>query len=565
MIDLKTYRIRMLTKPMLYLLELILVSAVAYHAADWFQTWDSGEKAWLQGILLMGLITAFLSVRLQNRDSDRRISDVGVNPSTFVESQDETQIPFGECVVVPALRKIHPGYSSNDPLHPGIRSICAVFSLSKLPIESIQGVYINGRRIHFYWADPNSSSYPLHRMYQPYDNQYNCPRVLLVPNWGGMYGQHVPSIGRIYMPEANRDFITPYTSNQTYRYPIMIWTSLDATGKFDPRICPWGINGWQISALASESFVLVDLFQPNINYGEKPVWIKKGLPDIRFHMKGSRIPTLQNAQGALSDPSFTDNPADVIRWYLEHYCGYKESDIEHQAFWDAKCECDKERLLVCPPEFPYTRKCRWTINGTIPAGLAAYQKQDILNQMLLACAGTLPYYQRPVSLSVGGQCKPIKYTYQSDRITNCTLSGPPIPRQRHVKIQSKLHGFRDIDLTDDFRKMVSPAYMKPASPEYHHTLMFVNCPTQALMVSMIALKKDVAWTWSMNYDTHGDVDALVFEGDHVILQGGNETHIPNDEMWTSEIIGCSYQMGKITSIHIKGRRIPDDLYERLGF
>ena len=553
----------MFTKPVVYLLELALVSAVAYHTADWLKTWNLGEKTWTQGILLIGLITAFLSVRLQNRDSDRRRSDVGVNPSTFAESRDETQIPFGECVIVPTLRKVHPGPSSNDPFHPGIRSICAVLSLSQLPMESIQGVYINGKRIHFYWADP--SSYPLHRMYQPYDNQYNCPRILLVPNWGGMYGQHVPSIGRIDMPEANRDLITPYTSNQVHRYPVMIWSSLGATGKFDLRIRPWGIDGWQIPALASESFVLVDLFQPNIKYGEKPVWIKKGLPDIRFHVKGSKIPTLRNGQGALSDPSFTDNPADVVRWYLGHYCGYIESDMNHQAFWDAKCECEKERLLLCPPEFPYTRKCRWAINGTIPAGLAAHQKQDILNQMLLACAGTLPYWQRPVSLSVGGQRNPIKYTYQSDRITDCMLSGPPIPKQRHVKIQSKLHGFRDIDLTDDFRKLIPPAYMKPAPPEYRHTLMFVNCPTQALMVSMIELKREMAWTWSANYDTRGDVDALVFDGDYVILQGGNETYIPDDEMWISEIIGYSYPAGEIKTIHIKGRRIPDDLYERLGF
>ena len=482
-------------------------------------------------VLVLSVLVYFpLAVRARLRHEPN-----GVLRGSF-DTESCTQTPLGKCVVECTLR----GACSST------RSIQALYSLSDQPIEDILVDH------HWYWADPVRGGYPLQRLYQPYPDQYDCPRVLLVPNYGGMYGQVEPVKGRKSMPNPNP--LLPPRNFQAHRYSIMLWTSLDASGEHDPRIRPWGMgDNWfeKLGVHKDEVFIVADICHD--------MYKKSTFPTLAFLVKGAKIPTLLDSRGAFGDPVWTDNPADIILWFVRtRYVEVLKKgeiilNIDYQSFYESKILCNKDRQVKCPKGFPYPDTFRYAINGVIPAG--DRQCKEILAQMLMACAGTLGTFENPLPF-YAGDWMPVKTIYHEDFAEDLKIEKQD-PRQSEIRIQSELHEFQNINLTPDFAKLIPPVSVKFTLHDDNH-FHFVNHPTQALMVSMIALQKYSSPKWSAKYPIQ-KIEDLAHTGNHVLFQ------FEDGESWRSEITMSPFPVGsrEPNKIHISGRRLPDDLYDRL--
>ena len=273
-----------------------------------------------------------------------------------------------------------------------------VMVLSELPLESIDGYWVNGVwqpiRYGTTLTGPNDTIRVLED--QTAFNAYSPIIPPLAGDWGIGLGDGGAGGQNDYdFPETDgeSDRLSGTTRNLEWqRWPYIIWPRITGYGK-PPFAQERAEGGWWDKNKADEqkgkpghAYVVVDCYQntgDDEDVRENLGFNWRGIPQIEFLVKGIRIkPPVILPDGTIEEgvESWTDNPNLISYWFMRNRMGFPNGAIDVRRTLAGATECEEmipDNAYEDEPEdrgFSPTREItRYGADGLITAGDSAIE------------------------------------------------------------------------------------------------------------------------------------------------------------------------------------------------
>ena len=233
------------------------------------------------------------------------------------------------------------------------------------------------------------------------------------------------------------------------------------------------------------------LYQPKGSSDpEEAAW--RSIPALEFLVKGISIrypvAVSTDAQGneiVAYRTDFSQNAADVIYWFLVERCATPVQAIDAASFVAARAVCAQE---LKGEKGTYKR---YTINGVISADA---DNGQVIEEMMIACAGSLIEYDGKIRLLVGVDRPSVRTITDDDIIEILTMQPSPsytdrLNALRMTLAQSSRDEYLELDLPEVVDEAALVRDKNILLPQNWGTLAFVDDPHRATALAYIALRR----------------------------------------------------------------------------
>lgn len=227
------------------------------------------------------------------------------------------------------------------------RTMHMVFALSYGECESLEELVIDGvhvpliRRAEAGETAPQSAGY---------GNSFTLSGAYLSPADGTEYGFH-----RGFNPVRVFEF---FKADGTQGEEIRQFTHPSSLPSRNPNTLPWTTD----HRMSNISYVYVRLVQGKTVDGKRKVF--RNVPKIEFVYKGLKLPVYDAMGVRTDDVAWTDNPADVRRWWLTERRGVPDSRIHTGDYLASRALCNSTVNYTDANSHTVALK-RYTFNGVI--------------------------------------------------------------------------------------------------------------------------------------------------------------------------------------------------------
>lgn len=181
-----------------------------------------------------------------------------------------------------------------------------------------------------------------------------------------------------------------------------------------------GLSWGATDKLNGISYLMVTLTQPAIQSGRRPLYT--AIPQIEFVVLGVHMPAINTGTGAIESDRWTENAAEVRRWWLTTRRGVAANHIDTES---ARASTALANDNILPQSLTDSSEgIRWTkrytINGVISAG---DDPSAVEREMDIAMSGHAPVWDGMHLIRAGGE-RPQRLVLEGDDLLEHAVIRP---------------------------------------------------------------------------------------------------------------------------------------------